>query len=309
MTLNEAHPPAPIALDTNLFVRATVRRMLCGAQELCGSHVLVPAEVARECDVPYAAVAGRRSRREAEWNARERWGRDWTPAQRTAIAREVAERTGQRAAGFKCWVLAEGRRNDSPYTVGARVPEDLPRAYRVAAEGYERDESWGKGDPLLIAQAAREGAEFVATENVARVRRAALDGLVREWQREGVCPKARTPFVRTPDEALFVRIGAEEEEVFDRRCARLAYASCRPRSLEGWSASTIVAVVDRFWVQLEIGGMSQASEAVERERDRWRLREPAWVEALEADLRLPERTRAAEDRRMDFEDPVRAPAR
>ena len=27
MTLNEAHPPAPIALDTNLFVRATVRRM------------------------------------------------------------------------------------------------------------------------------------------------------------------------------------------------------------------------------------------------------------------------------------------
>ena len=66
MTLHEAHPPAPIALDTNLFVRATVRRMLCGAQELCGSHVLVPAEVARECDVPYAAVAGRRSRREAD---------------------------------------------------------------------------------------------------------------------------------------------------------------------------------------------------------------------------------------------------
>ena len=26
MTLHEAHPPAPIALDTNLFVRATVRR-------------------------------------------------------------------------------------------------------------------------------------------------------------------------------------------------------------------------------------------------------------------------------------------
>ena len=145
MTLNEAHPPAPIALDTNLFVRATVRRMLCGAQELCGSHVLVPAEVARECDVPYAAVAGRRSRREAEWNARERWGRNWTPVQRTAIAREVAERTGQRAAGFKHWVLAEGRRNDSPYTVGARVPEDLPRAYQIAAEGYERDESWGSG--------------------------------------------------------------------------------------------------------------------------------------------------------------------
>ena len=230
--------------------------------------------------------------------------------------------------------------------MGACVPEDLPRAYRIAAEGYERDESWGKGDLLLIAQAAREGADFVAAENMARVRRAALDRLVREWQREGVCPNARTPFVRTPDEALFARIGAEEEEVFDRRCARLAYALCRPRSLEGWSASTIVAVVDRFWVQLKIGGMSQASEAVERERDRWRLREPASVEALEADPRLPERTRgplvqprsraadprlpertrgplvqprsraadprlpertrAAEDRRMDFEDPVRA---
>lgn len=67
---------APVALDTCILIRNTARRMLAGVQEACSSWILLPQESIRECNVPYAAVAGKRIRRRLEREALVRWGRD-----------------------------------------------------------------------------------------------------------------------------------------------------------------------------------------------------------------------------------------
>ena len=82
MTTNDlGYATAPVALDTCILIRNTARRMLAGVQEACSSWILLPQESIRECNVPYAAVAGKRIRRRLEREALVRWGRDWSDPQ------------------------------------------------------------------------------------------------------------------------------------------------------------------------------------------------------------------------------------
>ena len=82
MTTNDlGHATAPVALDTCILIRNTARRMLAGVQEACSSWILLPQETVRECNVPYAAVAGKRIKRRLEREALARWGRNWSDPQ------------------------------------------------------------------------------------------------------------------------------------------------------------------------------------------------------------------------------------
>lgn len=188
MTTNDlGHATAPIALDTCILIRNTARRMLAGVQEACSSWILLPQETVRECNVPYAAVAGKRIKRRLEREALARWGRDWSDPQVRWLRTEGRRLTSREARGFKRWVHAEVLRNDSAYTFGPKkTVADVERAEQIAVEALEGEpgEQWDKGDPLVIAQAARAGAELVGTDNMRRVRQAKLDTLIAEWKAE-----------------------------------------------------------------------------------------------------------------------------
>ena len=305
MTTNDlGHATAPVALDTCILIRNTARRMLAGVQEACSSWILLLQETVRECNVPYAAVAGKRIKRRLEREALARWGRNWSDPQVRWLRTEGRRLTSREARGFKRWVYAEVLRNDSAYTLGPKKTEaDVERAEQIAVEALEGDpgEQWGKGDPLVIAQAARAGAELVGTDNMRRVHQAKLDTLIAEWKAEGFCPNARIPFVRTADEAVAARLHDEREHVFDRRCTRIAYSVCRPGSVAGRFPEQALNVLDGFMIHLEADGMPGTAAAIEREKERWFKREARWFDALEAErLDLP-RTRAGEDRRREYE--------
>ena len=305
MTTNElGYATAPVALDTCILIRNTARRMLAGVQEACSSWILLPQESIRECNVPYAAVAGKRIRRRLEREALVRWGRDWSDPQVRWLRTEGRRLTSREARGFKRWVHAEVLRNDSAYTRGPKkTSADVERAEQIAVEALEGDpgEQWDKGDPLIIAQAARAGAELAGTDNMRRVRQAKLDTLIAEWKVEGFCPDARIPFVRTADEAVAARLHDEREHVFDRRCTRIAYSVCRPGSLAGRLPEPVLNILDGFMAHLEADGMPVTAAAIEREKERWLKREAQWFDALEAErIDLP-RTRAGEGRRRRYE--------
>ena len=97
-------------------------------QEACSIWTLLPQETIRECNVPYAAVAGKRIRWRLERESLVRWGRDWSDPQVRWLRTGGRRLTSREARGFKRWVHAEVLRNDSAY---ARGPKNR-RCTRIA---------------------------------------------------------------------------------------------------------------------------------------------------------------------------------
>lgn len=109
--------------------------MLAGVQEACSSWTLLPQETIRECNVPYAAVAGKRIRRRLERESLVRWGRDWSDPQVRWLRTGGRRLTSREARGSKRWVHAEVLRNDSAYARGPKNRRCTRIAYGICRPG------------------------------------------------------------------------------------------------------------------------------------------------------------------------------
>lgn len=292
-------PAGPIAIDTAVLVRASTRRLLCAIQEAQGSNVIVPAEAVREAPRAYRGIAARHSRREVEWEATRRWERPWDERQRAELIDEAARRTVTRVKGLSAWLDHEALRNDSPYRLPAPRPDDEALAAEVAAAGWGEASGEG-GDPKVLAQALRDGARVVATENMRRVLEGEIDEWIRLCRRAGRFPAAATPFVVTPDDWVRERLHEGSAEQRDWQVLVHAWAVMKPHDPLP-EPEQVAARLHAAAAHLNADGASRTAEWMERELDRWRSRPEGLTARLEGSLATPERTRASEDRRLDFE--------
>ena len=292
-------PAGPIAIDTSVLVRASTRRLLCAIQEVQGSNVVIPAEVVREAPRAYRGIAARHSRREVEWEAARRWERPWDERQRAELIGEAARRTVTRVEGLAAWLEGEGRRNDSPYRLPAPRPEDEALAAEVAAAGWGEASGEG-GDPKVLAQALRDGARVVATENMRRVLEGELDEWLRLCRRDGRFTAAATPFVVTPDDWVRERLHEGSAEQRDWRVLVHAWAVMKPHGSRT-EPEQAVARLHAAAAHLNADGSTRTAEWMERELDRWRARPETLAARLEGSPLTPGRTRESEDRRLAYE--------
>ena len=273
-------PAGPIAIDTSVLVRASTRRLLCAIQEVQGSNVIIPAEVVREAPRAYRGIAARHSRREVEWEAARRWERPWDERQRAELIGEAARRTVTRVKGLTTWLDGEARRNDSPYRLPASIPEDEALAAEVAAAGWGEASGEG-GDPKVLAQALRDGARVVATENMRRVLEGELDEWLRLCRRDGRFAAAATPFVVTPDDWVSERLHEGSAEQRDWRVLVHAWAVMKPHGSRT-APEQVAARLHAAAAHLDADGSTRTAE--------W-IRPSGWSASSTAGARGPRRSR------------------
>ena len=187
----------------------------------------------------------------------------------------------------------------SPYRLPASIPEDEALAAEVAAAGWGEASGEG-GDPKVLAQALRDGARVVATENMRRVLEGELDEWLRLCRRDGRFAAAATPFVVTPDDWVRERLYEGSAEQCDWRVLAHAWAVMKPHGSRT-KPEQVAARLHAAAAHLNADGSTRTAEWMERELDRWRARPEALAARLEGSLATPRRTRESEDRRLAYE--------
>ncbi len=122
-----------IAIDANLMMRHSVRRYFCGAMEVRGGEMILPARAWREAIERYRKRSWEYGKGRSRFLARERWGAKLTgeqEAEREDWTKRIAKGAND---AFQQWMRAETARNGAAWRVEGRDPRAVELANDLVA--------------------------------------------------------------------------------------------------------------------------------------------------------------------------------
>ncbi len=162
------------AVDTNLLLHSTPRRLLCGIALETGQQIHVLPEVHNEVLWGITRVERRRFERRHKESL----------AKRSAQENVKQIRAVEDAA--KGWYLGELERGDSPLNLAFKSDEDAFEIERIASELPElafqkrRASEPVAGDPLIVSEAVYFDIDLLSTNNLNTINH----GLINRWLRD-----------------------------------------------------------------------------------------------------------------------------
>ena len=304
-----------IAIDAQILMKNHARRLILGAAECAGVGIVLPETAATMAKANYHRVAARYVEKVVLWNAES--GVD--PLDEERLGLRVQDRLDKVTAGFARWIEDEQQRNDGIFERAPRTRKNRGVARELSLSGVvddPKDTRWGIGeDPHVIAEALEAGAHWIASDNFATLRPDVMEDWLDGVQRAGRYVHVPRPFILSGQKAVDTMLAREpgwehDPGVRSRRRIALAHALSEPNDASTEIARR-VAILGRFAADLRDCGMRVPG----RDLERWQIRMYAqlerglehlvWDEIARLKTLQPTenvtRTRAAEDRRMQWE--------
>ena len=135
------------AIDANIVMQQTVRRLLGACVEYTNGRLFVPERALALACTHYRSIARRRARRITRWDAQFR------PESRAPASRDelIVARAIAIQRSFADWASTEPHRNDGLWAVAPATAESLRIAQRLFVAGIARDRSaWKACEPTTI---------------------------------------------------------------------------------------------------------------------------------------------------------------
>ena len=285
------------ALDTNLVLAVDARRFLCAMQETTGGEIVVTEQVHREACSLSSVFAQKAARKESVRLLE----REPSMSEQDLLEYET-RRTLEIADRTEAWFEGERARNDAAWRYVPRPPHSRVLQAQLLSTPCLTDADNRGADAWVVAEAVLSGATVLAADNLRSIRHGVLNHWLKHQREKGNRLVEGVPdtFVMDPDTAVQERVrrvfgGAEagSPRRFGRRCLEWALGACVPD--EGREPDRVSGIVRRFLSNLRAKGLEAVAEAsVSVLED---MGETGFAKAVSS-VRLPERTRGAEDRRL-----------
>jgi len=162
------------AVDTNLLLHSTPRRLLCGIALETGQQIHVLPEVHNEVLRGITRVERQRFERRRK-----------EPLAKRSAQEAIAQIRAVEDAATD-WYLSELERGDSPLNLASKSEEDVFEIERIASELPElafqkkRSSESVAGDTLVVAEAVYLDVDLLSTNNLNTINH----GLINRWLRD-----------------------------------------------------------------------------------------------------------------------------